>query len=96
MLPVQMRNNKNEAAFDKLFREKRIEQAKILLTDALNSAEDSEVKVEIERRLKLLEPKTVSEIKCNGCGKLFLPRRIRRFKNNFCEDCMKKKFGSRD
>jgi DNA-directed RNA polymerase subunit RPC12/RpoP len=30
-------------------------------------------------------------MKCSGCGKLFVPRSIRRFTNNFCTDCLKKK-----
>lgn len=96
MLPVYIRKSKNENIFQKLFGDKSIEQAKILLIDALKNVDDSEVRVELERRLKLLEPVMTIEIKCSNCGKMFLPRRIRRFKNNFCEDCMKKKFGLRD
>jgi hypothetical protein len=96
MLPAQIRKNKNENIFQKLFGDKSIEQAKILLTDALKTVDDSEVRVELERRLKLLEPEMTIKIKCSNCGKMFLPRRIRRFKNNFCEECMKKKFGSRE
>ena len=96
ILPSQANKIENANTFVKLFGEKSNEQAKILLTDALNEVDDSEIKAELERRLKLLEPKNIKEIKCNGCGKMFLPRRVRRFKNNFCEDCMKKKFGSRE
>jgi hypothetical protein len=94
VLPVQIRENKNASAFEKLFGEKSVEQAKILLTAALKSADDSEIRVEIERRVKLLEP--AKEIKCCSCGKMFFPRRIRRFRNNFCEGCIKKKFGNRE
>jgi hypothetical protein len=96
MLPVQIKKSKNENIFQKLFGEKSVEQAKFLLNDALKNVDDSEIKFEIEHRLKLLDPQNVVEIKCSSCGQLFLPRRIRRFKNNFCEDCMKKKFGRRD
>ena len=95
LLPVQIRKNKDASAFEKLFGEKGVEQAKILLTEALKGAEDSQIRVEIERRLKLLEPMNVNEIKCSGCGKLFIPKTIRRFKNNFCIDCLRKKFGAR-
>ena len=94
MLPVEIRKSKNENIFQKLFGEKSVGHAKILLTDVLKNVDDSEVKVELERRLKLLEPKAI-EIKCSFCGKMFLPRRIRRYRNSFCESCMKKKFGSR-
>jgi hypothetical protein len=91
MLPVQLGAGKPGSVFLQVFGDKSLEQAKALLKEALERENDSDVKAEIERRLKLLEPK----IKCSGCGKLFQPRRIRRFKNNFCEECMNKKFGSR-
>jgi hypothetical protein len=95
ILPTRIKKGKAESAFEKLFKEKSVEQAKKLLTDALKKVDDSEVRSEIERRLKLLEPKKVSEIKCSGCGKLFLPIRPKKFKKYFCEKCVKKKFGSR-
>ena len=95
MLPVQLGAGKSDSVFLKIFGDKSLEQAKALLKEAFEREDDSEIKAEIERRLKLLEPKKVDQIKCSGCGKLFQPRRIRRFKNNFCEECMKKKFGNR-
>jgi hypothetical protein len=95
MLPLQFGAGKLDSAFLKVFKDKSLEQAKILLKDAWEQEDDSEVKAEIERRLKLLEPKGVNPIKCSSCGKDFQPRRKRRFKNNFCEECMQKKFGSR-
>ena len=95
MLPVQLGAGKSDSVFLKIFGEKSLEQAKALLKEAFEREDDSEIKAEIERRLKLLEPKKVDQIKCSGCGKLFQPRRIRRFKNNFCEECMNKKFGNR-
>ena len=94
MLPVNLGAAKSNSAFIHVFGDKSLEQAKALLKAALKREDSSEVKVEIERRLKLLEPKAVNQIKCSCCGKLFQPRRIRRFKNNFCEECTKKKFGS--
>ncbi len=94
MLPIQLGNSKN--GFVKVFGENSVEQARILLTDALKTVDDPEVRVEIERRLRLLEPKQVNQINCNGCGKSFQPRRLRRFKNNFCEECMKKRLAKRD
>ena len=88
-LPMQPRKGKNENGFERVFGENSVEQAKMLLTGALKTVDDPEVRVEIERRLKLLEPKQASQIKCSGCGKLFQPRRIRRLKQNFCEKCLK-------
>ena len=94
MLPSQFGKGKVDSAFLKLFGDKSLEQATSLLKAAWEKEDDSEIKAEIERRLKQLEPKVFNQIKCSGCGKLFQPKRIRKFKNNFCEECMKKKFGS--
>lgn len=97
MLPMQLSSDGEiESAFVKVFRDKSCEVAQKLLLEALKLERDAEVKGEIERRLKLLEPKPISQINCSGCGKLFQPRRVRRYQQNFCEECMKKKFGSRE
>ena len=95
MLPSQFGKGKTNSAFVKLFGDKSLDQAKALLKAAFEREDDSEVKAEIERRLKLLEPERANHIKCSSCGKLFQPRRVRKFKNNFCEECMKKRFGNR-
>jgi hypothetical protein len=96
MLPTQISGKaRMESIFMKVFGDKSTEQAKALLNKALKTEEDSEVKVEIGKRLKMLEPEGGSQIKCSGCGKLFHPRRVRKHQHNFCEECMKKKFGSR-
>ncbi len=94
MLPTQLGAGKSDSVFLQVFKDKSLEQAKALLKAALERETDSEVKAEIKKRLMLLEPKEVNQIKCSGCGKLFQPKRIRKFKNNFCKECMKKKFGS--
>ena len=97
MLPSQISlDKKNPSIFPRVFGDKSLELARELLTGALETEGDSEVKAEIERRLKLLEPKPVSQIECSACGKLFQPRRVRRFKRNFCPECMKKKSGTRE
>jgi len=96
ILPTMVSNEgKVNNVFLKTFGDKSVEQAKLLLTEALKNEDEPEVKVEIERRLTLLEPKQASQIKCSGCGKLFQPRRIRRFKQNFCEECFKRKYRAR-
>jgi hypothetical protein len=96
MLPSQFEKGKTDSAFPKLFGDKSLEQATSLLKDAWEREDNSEVKAEIERRLKLLSPKGVNQIKCSGCGKLFQSRGKRKFKNSFCEGCMKKRFGSQE
>jgi formylmethanofuran dehydrogenase subunit E len=96
MLPSQISvDQKKNNVFSKIFGDKSEEQAKTLLTHALQNENDMEIKNEIERRLKLLDPKTVNQIKCSSCGKLFQPRRIKRFKRNYCQDCMNKNYGNR-
>jgi len=96
LLPTMVSNEgKSSNVFFKIFGKESLEQAKLLLTEALKSENEPEVKVEIERRLTLLESKTIIQIKCSGCGKLFQPKRIRRFKKNFCEECFKRIYAAR-
>jgi hypothetical protein len=95
ILPVNLGAAKSNSAFLQVFGDKSLEQAKALLKAAWKRETDSEVRAEIEKRLKLLEPNGVNQIKCSGCGKFFQSKRTRKFKNNFCEECIKKKFGSR-
>jgi hypothetical protein len=96
MLPSQISvDQKKNNVFSKIFGDKSEEQAKTLLTHALQNENDMDIKNEIERRLKLLDPKTVNQIKCSSCGKPFQPRRIKRFKRNYCQECMNKNYGNR-
>ena len=96
MLPTLINGKtKLESIFMQIFGDKSIEQARALLNRALKTEEESDVKAEIEKRLKMLEPEPVIQIKCSGCGKLFQPRRVRKHQHNFCEECLKKKFGNR-
>jgi DNA-directed RNA polymerase subunit RPC12/RpoP len=92
MLPVNLGAAKSNSVFLQLFGEQSLEQAKALLKAAWEREDDSEIKAEIERRLSLLEPKGLNQIKCSSCGKTFQPKHIRKFKKNFCEECMQKKF----
>jgi uncharacterized protein YceH (UPF0502 family) len=96
MLPMQISGKTRlESTFMQVFGDKSIEQARALLAEALETEKEPEVKAEIEKRLKKLELERVIQIKCSGCGKLFQPRRVRKYQQNFCEECMKKKFGAR-
>ncbi len=97
MLPAHFGGKgESRSVFTQIFGDKSLEQAKALLSQALKTEQDSEVKAEIERRLNLLEPKPLKQIKCSGCGKLFQARRVRRYSQNFCEECLARKFGSRE
>ncbi len=95
MLPLKLGAGKTDSVFLKLFGTKSVEQARVLLTAALKVENDSVIKAEIERRLKLLDPAQPTQIKCSSCGTLFRPQRIRRYRKNFCQSCMKKKYGNR-
>jgi len=95
MLPLKLGVGKPDSVFLKVYGDRSLEQAKILLTGALKAENDAEIKAEIERRLKLLDPTQTVQIKCSSCGKLFQPQRIRRYKKNFCPVCMKKRYGNR-
>jgi hypothetical protein len=98
MLPVkvdQKGKGKTANVFGELYGEKSIDFAIELLNKALRNESDSEVKNEIERRIKLLDPKQANMVKCCVCKKTFQPLRIRKYKQNFCDDCLKKRYGRR-
>jgi len=85
-------DGKTQSNFYRIFRERSLIKAKSLLVAALKREGDPEVKAEIERRLKLLDPKQPAKVKCSTCGKLFQPLRVRKYKRHFCPECMKKKY----
>jgi len=96
MLPMRIGfGGKGSNIFTRLFRDRSLEVAKNLLVDALKAEDDSEVKSEIERRLKLLEPKPFCEKPCVSCGKLFQAEPRKGFRQKFCPECFKKKFAGR-
>src|SRR3990170_3474916 len=58
MLPTKIdADGKSQSVFLQIFGDKSVEQARALLTGALETESDSEVKAELLRRLKLLEAK---------------------------------------
>jgi hypothetical protein len=96
MLPQQPKaNGKAHNVFSELFGDDSLELAKRLLTKALKAESDSEIKAEIKRRLKMLEPKPAIQVKCRVCGKLFEAER-RRFKQKVCQTCTQKKYVSQN
>lgn len=86
---------KSNSVFYKIFKDKSLGQAKLLLTEALKAEGKPEVNAEITRRLKLLEPKTGIQMKCSVCGKVFETKRVRRFSKNMCQACIIKRYWSR-
>jgi len=97
MLPIKVdqRKGKTPNVFGELFGEKSLKFAIELLNDALESESDVEVKAELERRLKLIDPNQITLIKCSQCKKPFQPRKIRKYKKNFCDDCLKSRYSQR-
>lgn len=91
VLPQQMSVMvKQSSAFAKIFGDQSLQVAKKLLTDAMENEDDSEIKTEIEKRLKLLEPKQPLHVKCRVCGKMFEPKYFRRYYPKTCQECNKK------
>jgi len=93
MLPIKVdqRKGKNANVFGELFGDRSLDYAIELLNDAHKNESDSEVKMEIERRLKLLVPKQTILVKCSVCKKTYQPIKVRKYNKNFCDDCLKKR-----
>ncbi len=94
MLPIKIDLVKGKSlnTFGKLFGEKSVDYAIELLKKALLNERDAEVKTEIEKRLKLLDPKQAGKVECRGCGKTFEAAKIKRYKHPFCKECYRKRF----
>jgi hypothetical protein len=94
LLPLDPRANpKAHTNFSKIFGNNSFELAKRLLTKAMKTEKDSEIKAEIKKRLRIFEPKQPVQVKCSVCGNLFEPRR-RRHRRAICQECTQKKYAS--
>lgn len=94
MLPLQVvSDRKGHSSFVKIFGDKSVEVARKLLAEALKREDEVDVRREIERRLKLLEAKPVCEKICVSCGKHFQTKPRSRFRQKFCPECYKKRYG---
>jgi hypothetical protein len=73
MLPVKLYQGKANygSVFGGLFGDKSLDFAIGLLNKALKTEEDAEIKAEIEKRLKLIDPNKINIVKCNHCKKSF-------------------------
>ncbi len=96
LLPTKFSENaRPRLVFMQIFGEQSVEKGKMLLEEALKTEQDSQIKSEIIRRLTLLEPKHLRQIKCGSCGKMFHPRMIRRYRKNLCQECLRKRYAGR-
>ena len=91
MLPIRIDSDgKTPSAFTKLFGNESLKIARGLLTRSLKKEQGSAIKAEIVRRLRLLEPNPVIQIKCRVCKKFFETRKEKARKQKFCPECMKR------
>jgi hypothetical protein len=92
MLPLRIDSDgKLTSVFTRFFGNKSLETAQRLLTDALKNEGDSEIKAEIARRLDLLEPNPLIQIKCRVCKRFFQTTKKRAFKLKICPECLKRR-----
>jgi len=91
VLPMRIDSaGKMPSAFTKFFGNESLATAQRLLTEALKTEDDSEIKAEITRRLNLLEPKPFIQIRCRVCKKFFQTRKKGVFKLKICPECLKR------
>ena len=91
LLPMRIDSDgKFPSVFTKFFGTKSLETARGLLTEALKTEDDSEIKAEMERRLNLLEPNPVINIKCRVCKKFFKTPKEKAGKQKTCPECIKR------
>ena len=90
LLPMRIDSDgKFPSVFTKFFGTKSLETARGLLTEALKTEDDSEIKAEMERRLNLLEPNPVINIKCRVCRQFFKTPKEKARKQKICPECIK-------
>lgn len=91
MLPMRIESNgKLPNAFTKFFGNESLATARGLLTEALKTVDDYEIKAEITRRLTLLDSNPVVYVKCRVCKKFFQTKKKRVFKLKLCPKCLKR------
>ena len=91
---IQIRSNPT-SAFEKHFQNESINVANQLLTKALKSRPDADIRMSIRERLKVLEPKKVNQVKCGDCGKLFEQKKRGYKKYTVCFECYQKRFAKK-
>ena len=94
MLPlkIELIKGKSLNTFGELFGEKSSDFAVELLKKALLTERDAEIKAELEKRLKILDPKQTIRIVCCGCKKSFEISKRKKYKHPLCDECAQKRF----
>jgi hypothetical protein len=89
LLPKELKGTSvsGKSKFLEIFGDDSIQLAVELLKDALRKEGDVDIKREIERRLKLFEPKKPITAKCRVCGRDFEYKKCGRFAPRICQDC---------
>ena len=96
MIPLELNaGGKAVSIFERTFGEESYKLAQKLLRKALEQEQNAEIKSEIQRRLKLLEPKPKQEKRCRLCGKLFDAKSKHGFQQKYCPDCLTTKIRKR-
>jgi len=91
MLPTKIdADGKPRSAFTKLFGDKSLKIARGLLTKCLKTENGYEIKAEIERRLNLLDPNPVIQIKCRVCKRFFKTLKSKARRQKFCPECIRR------
>lgn len=93
LLPTKPVQTKSDCSFNgkfgNLFGEKSKDVALELLNTALKTEEEADIKEEIKKRLKLIEPKQVNLVICCRCKKPFQVQKKQRQKRFLCDECFK-------
>ena len=96
MLPlrIELVKGKSLNTFGALFGEKSTDFAIELLKKALLREKDENIKMELKKRIKILNPAQPLKIKCNACGKKFELKTTKRYKHPLCNGCFNRRSAS--
>jgi hypothetical protein len=94
LLPKNLeRGSKPANKFLEIYGEESYQIAVELLTNALKNEADDKVRDEVEKRLKVVQPKPTT--KCAICGSAFEPRKFGHFLQRVCKTCRYKNNSSK-
>lgn len=94
MLPrklIHSKTNTYGGVFGEIFKDKSVDVALKLVNNALKTERDTEVKMELESRFRLIDPKQVGQVKCSKCFKMFKPETTKKYKRYICMKCQTSK-----
>ena len=87
-----IQTQKHQTSFKKSMETKAKKLIKKLLDQALKTADDQNIKKELLKRLKLLNPKPKNMVKCNMCGEEVKSKTFRYGKQKTCYECKTKRY----